>query len=501
MNLRFIAVLALLTFAALTACDSEPSVPAGDSGLRDATGSGDLQIDLSAPTDPVDGNDVEPSETGEVSSTDALAEVATDITETACEVALDEWSMTMQEGDLAHFGDSTVTSEGNVIFAGNGTTDAWVLAEIYPTGAFAMSVHPDGCLLWATLVGLEHTSVRGVAPTPDGGAVVTGLSGDGDLWAARFNTDGTVAWQVAVGEEDVEEEGEVIVPNPSGGFWVLGRKGAVTQSPSVWLVSLTEDGRVIGEALTIAPGYPVGLTVVNDGLVVLGRKPGNIVWLVGLDSSGSVSWNRQFSLQRTGHVRRLVANPTGELVAVGVVTGADCAAGCSDVWTATFNNSGELLDQAVYDIGVSDSVQAAAVSDEGMVLVGQTDPANSENSMWIGHLGNDSTMDWHATIAGAGGYGTGVASLNDGSFVIAGEVHRYGHPDHRIARFGPTYTVDPLGCPPMTVVEASVSDGVLDVDDAPQLPDSNGTEVIAVVTDFEVIQWESPFDLVCGVSD
>lgn len=503
MNLTTFTFVAFLALISTSACDSERGGTAGDSGLRDTTANDDLQLDLSVPTDAADRDGVEPAETGETGSGDTPLGVDsdTDISEVVCEHTADEWLLTMQEGDLAHFIDATVTSRGNIIFAGNGTTNAWVLAEIYPTGAFAMSVHPNGCLLWATLIGLEHTSVRGVAPTPDGGAVITGLSGDGDLWAARLDSNGTVAWQVAVGEDDVEEEGEVIAPNPAGGYYVLGRKGSVSDRPSIWLVQLTEDGRVVEDALTITGGYPVGFTVTDDGLFVLGRKPGNVVLLIGLDDEGSISWNRQLTLQRTGHVRKLVALPSGRFVATGGIAGEDCAAGCSDVWTATFDDSGQLLEQAVYDIGSSDSVQAVVSSTEGLALVGQTNDAGGQNVMWIGYLGDDGEADWHATIDGAGGYGTAIASLGDGSFVVAGEVHRYGHPDHRVARFSGSYRPDSSECPPVSPIEIATADGVLSVDTAPQLPDSIGTEVTAVETSFNVVQWQSPVDLVCGASD
>jgi len=306
----------------------------------------------------------------------------------------------------------TWSNDGDV--SGNhGGGDAWVV-----------KLNSSGTILWQKcLGGTDYDMANSIQQTSDGGFIVAGrthsndgdVSGNhegGDYWVVKLNSSGTILWQKCLGGTDYDDAYSIQQTN-DGGFIVAGGTDYNDDVGSwfhgyhdAWVVKLTSSGDIEwqkclggtdwdeGNSIQQASdgGFIVaGFTKSNDD-DVLGNHGGGDSWVVKLNSSGDIEWQKclggtnvdyAYSIQQTSDGGFIVAGGTESNN--GDVSGNH---GSHDSWVVKLNSSGTILWQkclgGIYG-DYANSIQQT--SDGGFIVAGETSSNNGDVS------GNHGTND------------------------------------------------------------------------------------------------------------
>jgi hypothetical protein len=150
-----------------------------------------------------------------------------------------------------------------------------------------------------------------IQETSDNGYVLAGYTyADGvtvvqDAWVLKLDVNGNVQWQKAYGGPG-QDEATSIAKTKDGGYIVAGRTQFVYDGDyNAWVLKLDSNGGVIWQKTYSGVNEDVALAVAeaqDSGYIVAGRTEsfgsGYVdVWIMKLDISGTVVWERTYGAQ------------------------------------------------------------------------------------------------------------------------------------------------------------------------------------------------------------
>lgn len=259
----------------------------------------------------------------------------------------------------------TASTNGNV--SGNhGLDDMWVV-----------KLGPTGTIQWTNALGgtgLEDAA--SIATTADGGYLVTGhaTSNDGDLttnlgsfdwWVVKLDSSGTLVWQHVYGGSSLDEP-HSIAPTADGGSLVTGLSasadGDITNpqgNGDCWVVKLDDTGTIQWQRSLGGSGYDEGFSIAptpDGGSLVAGKSEstdGDLTnnhgamdfWVLKLDASGTILWQSALGGSDEDHGYSIAPTTDGGCVAAGMTGSSDGDVtnlhGQNDCWvvklSGTFN--------------------------------------------------------------------------------------------------------------------------------------------------------------------
>lgn len=291
--------------------------------------------------------------------------------------------------------------------------DGFFLAGVttpYPilySQAAAAKLDSAGNVEWSvTLGGSSNETIRDVAATSDGGCILAGSaeSNDGDVsgnhglmdaWVVKLDAAGSLSWQHCFGGS-AADVGWSIIQTQDGGYLLAGS-------------TLSTDGDV----------------TVNQGF--------NDVWLVKLDSAGTIQWQRTFGGSGSESPRDLLATSDGGCIVAAETRSSDGDVigqhGDQDMWIVKLDALGEMQWQRCLGGSALDiPIDIDQLNDDGYILSGNTrsddgDVSGNHGFMdaWVARLDGAGSLLWQKTMGGSdfdGGHA--VEALPDGHFMIAG---------------------------------------------------------------------------------
>jgi hypothetical protein len=245
-----------------------------------------------------------------------------------------------------------------------------------------------------------------IRATPDGGYIVVGMAAgtDGDVTGSHGGND---CWVIKL-----DKAGNIAWKNAYGGS---GAEGA-------WSVDLTSDG-----------GYIVGgLTFSNDGQVT-GNHGGGDFWLVKLNSSGTLQWQKTYGGTGVDWMQKVRKTADGGYIMVGGSTSnnGDATAnyGALDYWVVKVNSSGTLqwqknlggsADDFAYDV-IETSAGNFIVAGSTKSNNGQVTNYRGGSDYWITKLNSSGTLQWQKTYGSSSDdEANAITQLTNGGYVITG---------------------------------------------------------------------------------
>ena len=145
--------------------------------------------------------------------------------------------------------DSHQLSNGEFLLAGSSSPAKWVSGDIW-----IVKTDEEGTPLFERRLG-ENKSDRATSITesPNGGFWVTGYvdvgyPDNGKAWLGRYDAAGNLLIDKKFGDQ-FHANGEGILPDASGGAWVMARRGDNNESlyPRVWIFRVDENGDIESE--------------------------------------------------------------------------------------------------------------------------------------------------------------------------------------------------------------------------------------------------------------
>jgi len=305
------------------------------------------------------------------------------------------------------------TNDGSYIFAGGTySNDGDVSGNHGGQDAWIVKLNASGELEWQKcLGGSGNDFANSILHTSDGGYIFAGFtqSNDGDVsgnnggqdaWIVKLNASGETEWQKCLGGSDNDE---------------------------ALSIQQTSDGGYIF----------AGFTQSNDG-DVSGNHGGQDAWVVKLNASGEIVWQRcfggsgddmAFSIQLTNDGGYILAGNTDSND--GDVSGNHSGNyGGRDVWIVKLNSSGEKEWQkclgGFYDDGDVSSIQQT--NDGGYIFAGATQSNDGDVSgnnggwdTWIVKLNELGEMVWQKCLGGSDDDAAIIIQLtSDGGYIFAG---------------------------------------------------------------------------------
>ncbi|WP_238592895.1 hypothetical protein [Chryseobacterium kwangjuense] len=198
--------------------------------------------------------------------------------------------------------------------------------------------------------------------------------GGSDIWLIRLNEFGDELWQKTLGSAS-DEEARSVIQTTDFGFFVAGNVQNSAKgygSKDVLIVKLDKDGKTLSESVFGGKGLDEVEKIIptRDGGALLGvysrsglggsKKTENSgegdYWIVKLDKSGKVEWEKNFGGKGDDHLRTLALTSAGYLIGgesrsersgnktVGIEEG-------TDLWLISLNERGEEIWQKSYNFG------------------------------------------------------------------------------------------------------------------------------------------------------
>lgn len=230
--------------------------------------------------------------------------------------------------DVAH--SIRQTSDGGYIIAGD--TFSRDIPGVDPIigGIYAAKLKPDGTIDWQKVFGGSgEDSGSSIIPATDGGYILTGFSnsgdfgggqnhGNSDIFVMKLDDSGNQQWLKLIGGSgnEVTVLDNTINSTKDGGYILTGHTSSYDNgdvgvnhgSNDVWVVKLNSTGGIEWQNLYGGRGCDIvgGISEVSDGGYIFTGHPsssesGDVteknfgirdVWVVRLDSSGNILWEK-----------------------------------------------------------------------------------------------------------------------------------------------------------------------------------------------------------------
>lgn len=289
---------------------------------------------------------------------------------------------------------TTVYSVGqtNGAFAGqNLTGEADYFIRKYDENGTEQWTHQSGTLGEDAMDGYVASDSTGIYFAGITSGYFAGYSqqGNGDCFVRKY-VDGSEAWTRQFGTTEWEEARAVSADSSGvyvGGFTAGTFPGQVNQGGADIFVSKYDaDGNEVWVRQFGSPDDEFGYCVsANSGSIYVigttyGTLPGQVslgssdVFVVKYDSSGNLSWIRQFGTDNSEEANKVYADSTGIYV-VGQTSGAFPGyvnLGGVDAFISKFDSDGNQVWAGQFGTGSSDAAYGVAVYSGGVYVVGVT---------------------------------------------------------------------------------------------------------------------------------
>jgi len=251
-----------------------------------------------------------------------------------------------------------------------------------------------------------------------GGGEDGGSNGALDTWAKTFGGSGS---DIAYSLQQTAD----------GGFIVTGETSSFGVANSdIWLLKLDASGSLQWQKTYGGTLYERArsLQQISDGGFVLAGETSSFgintdLWILKLDSSGNVIWqntygstgvDKAYAIQQTSNGGFIVAGETSSFSAAG-----------SDFWVLKINSDGSVDWQKRYG-GNGDDVARAIqrTSDDGFIVAGEsTSLGTSDKDIWILKLDSTGGIEWQKSFGEDASEDSAysVQQTADGGFIVAGE--------------------------------------------------------------------------------
>ena len=221
------------------------------------------------------------------------------------------------------------TTDGGYILAGNSNSNDGDVTGHHGIYAdyWVVKLNSTGNIEWQKCLGGSNVDLAyAIKQTADGGYIVAGFSastdgdvtgnhGSSDYWVVKLTSTGNIIWQKSLGGSG-NDDAYAVQQTADGGYIVAGISASKdgdaignTESGDYWVVKLNSTGTIewqksLGGSSVEQPyaiqqtndgGYIIaGISYSNDGDVTGNHGGNGDCWIVKLNSTGNIEWQKCF---------------------------------------------------------------------------------------------------------------------------------------------------------------------------------------------------------------
>lgn len=347
---------------------------------------------------------------------------------------------------------------------------------------------------WENTIQGDETDELDVSfKTADGGTIVGGRSnstndvgdksedprGGNDFWIVKLDPNGIIEWEKTIGGSGHEQNCSIF-QLADGGYFLGGSSNSSISGEKTdnavglydyWIMKLNESGSIIWQKTIGGDNHDFLFDVVSSidgGFLLTGSSKSDIsgnktensrgnydIWLVKVDVDGNIEWDKTVGGDLDDYADVCKQDTDGNYI-IGAFSNSNVSGeksepnyGVFDYWIIKLSSLGELIWENAIGGDDSDHLQdIALVSDGGILIVGSSSSSASVDKTedvfgiadaWVVRLNADGTILWENTIGGNINDGLHkIISLDDGTFILAGQSTSDISPDKSEARIGLT---------------------------------------------------------------
>jgi hypothetical protein len=292
-------------------------------------------------------------------------------------------------------------------------------------------------LIWErTFGGTGDDRAFCVARSGDGGFLVVGSSASFDsgntyAWIVRANQDGNMLWNRIYENREGSEFRSAI--RTDDGFLLVGNTFSSSGDENGWIVKIDDHGNVLWD-LTLGSekiGKLFSATAISDGFILvgltysLGRNDSN-AWVVKIDASGDLLWNKTYGGNGDNAFRSVVATGGGEYVCAGYTN--SIGNGDYKVWLVKIDENGSLLWSDTYGGSGSDLGYSLIMAKGGYEIAGETHSfGNGDGKAFVVKTDLNGKLVWQRVYGGRQ-FDTveTIIPSSSGGYVVAGFTFSFG---------------------------------------------------------------------------
>ncbi len=331
----------------------------------------------------------------------------------------------------------------------------------------------DDTLQWSkTFGGSQDDRANQIIQTNDGGYALIGYSksndldvignqGQKDFWMLKLDASGSISWQKDFGFSG-NDKGITLIQTIDGGY-LLGGIIDVTASGGAgndkvnqiqhaggdyWAIKLDANGtkqwrHYYGGGQTETLNDVIQTT--DGGFLLIGDSDSNDVdvnnnkgsydfWVVKISNTGQLQWEKSYGGTEIEKGYHITQTNGGDYIIVGDARSTDGdltnSKGNADVWAIKINDSGTILWQKNYGGTGFDSARDIVKGNNGNFFITGSSRSlnvdvstnNGQNDVWIIKIDDSGNLIWQKSLGGSQiDIGYGIAQLQDGSLVVAGD--------------------------------------------------------------------------------
>lgn len=220
---------------------------------------------------------------------------------------------------------------------------------------WVIKLDSSGNLEWSRYFGGNFSDTpEGIIETINGSFIIAGGSdsadtdissniGSYDFWVIKISADGNLIWEKSFGGDEIDEA-RAIIDSGDGNFIIAGDTRSNTNNVSnnngaadLWIIKISTDGDLIWEKSFGGSSFDVARDIKrtqDNGLILAGssrssdidvseNKGQNDAWIVKLNNSGSIQWEKSFGGTNIDFAYGVTELNNQTIIAVGDTTSND----------------------------------------------------------------------------------------------------------------------------------------------------------------------------------
>ncbi len=330
------------------------------------------------------------------------------------------------------------TTDGGYVIVGHSfSTDGDVSKNNGGKDLWVIKIDAEGNLIWEKSFGGSRDDSFGyIQQTSDNGYIIAGRTNsvDGDVkenkgqfdcWVIKLNAIGNLEWERTYGGSLHDTSGSII-QTTDGGYIIAANVSSTDGDvigndkldTNTWVFKTDSSGVIIWQKIfggsgneniqsikkTNDEGYViVGSTYSQDG-DVSGTNGESDFWIIKIDNSGNLIWNRTYGGSKIDAAYSVVQNSQGNYIIAGVTQSTDGDVngflGNRDGWIINLDSSGNLAKQRTF--GGTDFdlfLDIKLTPDGGYIAIGNSSSNNGDipkhqggGDIWVLKLNPDEDL-------------------------------------------------------------------------------------------------------------